>query len=521
MTHPIVEIPIVLTSNPIHVIFARRVGRKAVQCRERELGCAQPARSVYLICSPWLRVLLQVFGLPERNGRAQRQHEVPPQFMTELYSAVAGPNGLVKGSNPYNAKVVRSFIERGERARSPALGVSHTDCSSSARVPNIHLRPNQHDRQSHVVNTGERVCLYLKVEVKKLPLEHCIWLYNVKNSCKIMLGHGDWFYAASEIALPHIYSKSHTAQLNQGLVYSDWGKNGISLRKNRCWCVFHPADSSKEQFFFFNVSGLEPDEYMLEAELHIFRTRTPHGEEHRFFPSSPDCLVSHSSLLVTTLRGPFTVRRALLEPWHRDVLNILMVTEPTQIWKPPFPHLHDGDAEGNGEHAPLHWELHLHVYQVVDEHALSQPDLQRLLSVQYISASGTGWLVANVKQAVLDWLDGRSPNLGLLVVASSLFGEPVRLHVARRDHHHNSKQPILVLFDGDRRHPVRDDADLQLGHDASASGMRPSNCIFTLLEPWTKGEADRSRWLRTANLHVPTLNCFSAYTSSKNGVDWV
>ncbi|KAJ8883034.1 hypothetical protein PR048_014873 [Dryococelus australis] len=36
----------------------------------------------------------------------------------------------------------------------------------------------------------------------------------------------------------------------------------------------------------------------------------------------------------------------------------------------------------------------------------------------------------------------------------------------------------------------------------------------------TKDEVDRSRWLRAANLRVPTLNCFSAYTSINNGVDW-
>ncbi|KAJ8890270.1 hypothetical protein PR048_009778 [Dryococelus australis] len=33
----------------------------------------------------------------------------------------------------------------------------------------------------------------------------------------------------------------------------------------------------------------------------------------------------------------------------------------------------------------------------------------------------------------------------------------------------------------------------------------------------TKDEVDRSRWLRTTNLSVPTLDCFSAYTSSENG----
>ncbi|KAJ8866877.1 hypothetical protein PR048_032739 [Dryococelus australis] len=41
----------VATSDPIHAIFAGRVGREAVQCWDTEIGCAQPATSVYLILS--------------------------------------------------------------------------------------------------------------------------------------------------------------------------------------------------------------------------------------------------------------------------------------------------------------------------------------------------------------------------------------------------------------------------------------------------------------------------------------
>ncbi|KAJ8866331.1 hypothetical protein PR048_032174 [Dryococelus australis] len=38
--------------------------------------------------------------------------------------------------------------------------------------------------------------------------------------------------------------------------------------------------------------------------------------------------------------------------------------------------------------------------------------------------------------------------------------------------------------------------------------------------PRPRYEIDRSRWLRTTNLRVPTLNCFSANTTSENGVVW-
>ncbi|KAJ8880249.1 hypothetical protein PR048_016715 [Dryococelus australis] len=37
----------------------------------------------------------------------------------------------------------------------------------------------------------------------------------------------------------------------------------------------------------------------------------------------------------------------------------------------------------------------------------------------------------------------------------------------------------------------------------------------------TKDKVNRSRWLCTTNLCVPTLNCFSANTSSENGKVWI
>ncbi|KAJ8897651.1 hypothetical protein PR048_003000 [Dryococelus australis] len=42
-----------------------------------------------------------------------------------------------------------------------------------------------------------------------------------------------------------------------------------------------------------------------------------------------------------------------------------------------------------------------------------------------------------------------------------------------------------------------------------------------LYSTYSKDEVDRSRWLRTTNLRVPTLNCFSANTSSGNVIVWI
>jgi hypothetical protein len=55
---------------------------------------------------------VQVFGLSGLGEK--RHHEVPPQFMTDLYNNIADGSGVSRRRNPYNAKVVRSFIERGK-----------------------------------------------------------------------------------------------------------------------------------------------------------------------------------------------------------------------------------------------------------------------------------------------------------------------------------------------------------------------------------------------------------------------
>lgn len=89
------------------------------------------------------------------------------------------------------------------------------------------------------------------------------------------------------------------------------------------------------------------------------------------------------------------------------------------------------------------------MYQVEDEDALSQADVQRLLSVHYVRLHAAGWLVFNVRPAVLAWVSGAASNRGLLVTATTLAGEAVPLRWARRGRHHGSRQPILVLFNDD------------------------------------------------------------------------
>lgn len=55
--------------------------------------------------------LSQVFGIDPTPRHPN--HRSPPQYMTELYNAIAGRDGLTRTTSPFNADVVRSFPDRG------------------------------------------------------------------------------------------------------------------------------------------------------------------------------------------------------------------------------------------------------------------------------------------------------------------------------------------------------------------------------------------------------------------------
>ncbi|XP_022243527.1 bone morphogenetic protein 2-like isoform X2 [Limulus polyphemus] len=96
--------------------------------------------------------------------------------------------------------------------------------------------------------------------------------------------------------------------------------------------------------------------------------------------------------------------------------------------------------------------LEVQVYQIMLPETISKKERNKLLATRRISVHSVGWEVFYVKPAVLEWLQGKSPNLGFLVTARTMTGERVRngvLRFAKRHQHHVNKQPILVLFNDD------------------------------------------------------------------------
>ena len=98
-------------------------------------------------------------------------------------------------------------------------------------------------------------------------------------------------------------------------------------------------------------------------------------------------------------------------------------------------------------------------------------DENRLLMTKYVDAGDSAWETFNIYAAVDDWVSGRSPNLGLLVVTSSLQGERSRLFrdgslpVA-------DKVPIMVLFS------TGQSSTSTLSYNQESSGNHRSICAF-------------------------------------------
>ncbi|XP_076174322.1 bone morphogenetic protein 2 [Ptiloglossa arizonensis] len=86
-----------------------------------------------------LEKLQQVLGI-RSHGEKTGRRKVPPQFMMELYNNVADPSGVTRGRNPYNAKVVRSFIERDtSMSRFYFFNITGLEVNESVLEAELHL----------------------------------------------------------------------------------------------------------------------------------------------------------------------------------------------------------------------------------------------------------------------------------------------------------------------------------------------------------------------------------------------
>ncbi|XP_028988580.1 anti-dorsalizing morphogenic protein [Betta splendens] len=94
------------------------------------------------------------------------------------------------------------------------------------------------------------------------------------------------------------------------------------------------------------------------------------------------------------------------------------------------------------------------IYQLLDAARANGTQDRKLLSSRLVPVHSSGWEVFTITQAVRSWMADEGSNLGLHVVARTLGGSPVEpklVRFASGRNHHQSKQPMLVLFTDDGR----------------------------------------------------------------------
>ncbi|KAJ8874148.1 hypothetical protein PR048_024990 [Dryococelus australis] len=125
-----------------HRFRIRRVGRKAVQCWDTEIGCAQPARSVYLIFSLWWKLWPSSISkavLPTKQ--CCLIEEFPPKF---------GVGGFSQGSP---ASPPHHFGAAPYAPQSPSLALK-TSILRAAQISKLFYTLPVPTKQHQATNTG-------------------------------------------------------------------------------------------------------------------------------------------------------------------------------------------------------------------------------------------------------------------------------------------------------------------------------------------------------------------------------
>jgi TGF-beta propeptide len=156
---------------------------------------------------------------------------------------------------------------------------------------------------------------------------------------------------------------------------------------------------------FFNVSGVSDDEEILSAELHLYRHRQRVKSSFKGSAMKP-------------------VIYMVMAHWKASISRSIQ----PKLWLTNF------------------LVQQVQIYQVTDLQWISHPEKNRLLVTTYVDVAVSNWEIFHIRPAVVsEWISGRSPNLGLVIVVTSLQGHPADHHFFSHDPH-TSKQPILVLF---------------------------------------------------------------------------
>ncbi|XP_053393409.1 bone morphogenetic protein 2-like [Mercenaria mercenaria] len=106
-------------------------------------------------------------------------------------------------------------------------------------------------------------------------------------------------------------------------------------------------------------------------------------------------------------------------------------------------------------HSRLSHLIQIKVYQVLDPNNMYSDQGRHLLDHKRVRTHDRGWVIFNVTRAVRQWASGQLKNYGFLVLSETIQGDQLgedEVRFAQRKAHHDTKQPILVVYTNDGRH---------------------------------------------------------------------
>ncbi|XP_012221208.1 bone morphogenetic protein 2-like [Linepithema humile] len=131
-----------------------------------------------------LQKMQEILGIRSQSENLAHR-KVPPQFMMELYNTIADPSGVTRGRNPYNARVVRSFVERDTSlSQFYFFNISGLEINESVLEAELHLyrkkTPSRNGRPLTITSPYYLIRVYQVLDDRSLDAPDLHRLLNVR-----------------------------------------------------------------------------------------------------------------------------------------------------------------------------------------------------------------------------------------------------------------------------------------------------------------------------------------------------
>ncbi|GFN96339.1 bone morphogenetic protein 7-like [Plakobranchus ocellatus] len=262
-------------------------------------------------------------------------------------------------------------------------------------------------------------------------------------------------------------------------------------------------------------------------------SRIPHGNIHRSPPQYMQELYASTTDTggLTRARGPYNSNTIRSFPDKDSVhrmhfhYNVSYLEKEERILQAEFRIFKMRPEKSHSGLQRMPHVILVKVFQVLDIRDMTQSTNLRLLEARRVSAHAHGWYVFNVTSAVLAWHYGTANNFGILVTAQTASGQHVNgsyVRFAQRNEHHDSKQPVLVIFaeDEERKHAnyisPEDEGYRQMKEDLVKHELRKKRRKTSGLRDAIRMLNERER--RRNRRYTRSVNAYSGIFDSRSTV---